>query len=103
MLEIAGHQIVGLGGVGTFEKNVIVRVGASPYGFRRPGPKASLANGVKRAGYDVITPSKPGGKGTDAFLVLLRDGVELGNCGNACPFGQRQITLTPAPLQFHLR
>jgi hypothetical protein len=68
VLEIAGHQVVGLGGVGTFQKNIIVGVGTSPYDFRRPDPKAFLANGVKRAGYDVITPSKPG-TADDLFVL----------------------------------
>jgi len=60
VLEISGHQIVCLGGVGTFQENIVVRVGTSPYGFRRPNPKAFLANGVKHGGYDLFTPLKPG-------------------------------------------
>ena len=48
--------------------HIIIRVGTSPYGFRRPDPKAFLANGVKRAGYDLFTPSKPG-TADDLFVL----------------------------------
>ena len=68
MLEIAGHQIVCLSGVGTFQKNIVVRVRTSPYGFRGANPKASLANGVKRVGYDVVTQSEP--RTADDLFVL---------------------------------
>jgi hypothetical protein len=57
-----------LGGVGTFQKNIVVRVGTSPYGLRGPNPKAFLANGVKRGGYDLFTPLKPG-TADDLFVL----------------------------------
>jgi hypothetical protein len=70
MLEIAGHQIVGLGGVSTLQKNIIVRVETNPYGLRRPDPNAFFANSLKCAGYDVFTPPKPG-TADDLFILRL--------------------------------
>ena len=45
--------------MGTFQKNIIVRVRASPYGFGGSDPKALFAKGMKRAAYDVYTPLEP--------------------------------------------
>jgi hypothetical protein len=61
--------------MGTFQKNIIVRVGTSAYGFRWPDPEAFLAYGLKRAGYDVFTPPEPGT--ADDLFVLGITAVRL--------------------------
>jgi hypothetical protein len=44
--------------VGTFQKNIIVRVRAGPYGLGGSDPKALLPNGLKCTAYGVFTPLK---------------------------------------------
>jgi len=68
VLEIAGHQVIRTCGMGAFQKNIVVRVGARLDRLRWPHPETFLADSLQRRGYHffIAREARP----PDYFFVL---------------------------------
>ena len=60
VLEIAGYEVIRSRSLSAFEKNIIVWVRTSSYGFRGSNPNALLVNSLERSGDDVLVATEPG-------------------------------------------
>ncbi len=83
MLEISGNEILGQSGLGTFQKHIVVWIGAHLDRLLRSNPQGCFADSLKRIGNDVRVAPKPG---TTYDLFVL--GIDAG--GDAKPKGDIQ-------------
>ena len=71
VLEVPGHQIFRARSLSALQKDVVIRIAASPHDFYRPDPKAFLANSSKRSGHNFFRPLKA--RPADNLFVFSKD------------------------------
>ncbi len=84
MFKIPGHKIIGLCGLGTFQKDIVVRVNARFYALGRAHPNSLLADRLKRFRDDKLV-----GNCDSARLRSVQAGKEKSG-GNDCVRPQRE-------------
>jgi hypothetical protein len=99
VFSIAGHQIGRSGSLRTLQEDVVIGIGTSPDGFRRPDPKTLLTNGIECGDDHAFA----GGAYMASCAMCAGLGATIPGCLSSSPVPINNLTLHPAKMPDSLR